>query len=173
MDFEDRPVQSHGHHQAHIDDITLRTVNDFQDFDLDDPFNLGPSDGIGSQDFDVDLGLRWDPEPLNEDGSVREDAMSVDGSIGVGRDAAGHRDSIHSHLLGRKSVDVDMDILSNRSKTRELSEHPFDVDVDMDLPDFGGVDLGDFGIGFDPPPQENMDKTPGQTRASSRACALS
>lgn len=168
MDFEDRPLQPHGHHQAHIDDITLRTVNDFQDFDLDDPFDIGPSDGIGSQDFnDVDLGLNWDSEPVNTNGTPRDDEMSVDESVGVGRDAPGRRDSIHSHLLGRNGMDIDIDVLSNRSKTRDPSEHPFDVDVDMGFPDLAGMDLGDFGIGFDDLPQE---KTPGQTRASSRDC---
>ncbi|KAF8070189.1 Rec8 like protein-domain-containing protein [Lyophyllum atratum] len=167
VDFEDRPIQSHGHHQAHIEDITLRTVNDFQDFDLEDPFGIGPSDGIGSQDFEVDLGLDdWDAPPARD----RDDEMSVDESVGVGRDAASRRDSIHSHLLGRNGMDIDIDILSNRSKTRELSEHPFNDDVNMDFPDLAGMDLGDFGIGFDDlPPPENVDKTPGQTRASSRA----
>lgn len=64
-----------------------------------------------------------------------------------------------------------MDILSHRSKTREPSEHPFDVDVDMGLPDFEGVNLEDLGIGFDDvPAQEPIERTPGQTRASSRAC---
>ncbi|KAG5645195.1 hypothetical protein DXG03_006713 [Asterophora parasitica] len=165
VDFEDRPVQAHGHHQAHIEDITLRTVNDFQDFDLEDPFGVGPSDGIGSQDFDVDLGLDWDAIPSKD----RDDEMSVDESVGVGRDAASRRDSIHSHLLGRNG-DIDMDLLSNRSKTREPSEHPFNNDVNMDFPDLAGMDLGDFGIGFDDlPPADNLDKTPGQTRAASRA----
>ncbi|GLB37112.1 putative conserved region of Rad21 / Rec8 like protein [Lyophyllum shimeji] len=163
-DFEDRPIQPHGQHQAHIEDITLRTVNDFQDFDLDDPFGIGPSDGIGSQDFEVDLGLDdWDAP------AAKEDEMSVDESVGVGRDAASHRDSIHSHLLGRNGVDLDMDIISNRSKTRELSEHPFDHDVNMDFPDPMGMDLGDLGIGFEDQPLDTREKTPGETRASSRA----
>ncbi|KAG5637033.1 hypothetical protein H0H81_006028 [Sphagnurus paluster] len=166
VDFEDRPIQTHGHHQAHIEDITLRTVNDFQDFDLDDPFGIGPSDGIGSQDFEVDLGLEWDAPEKDKD----DEGMSVDESIGVGRDAGHRRDSINSHLLGRNGMDIEMDLLSNRSKTREASEHPFDNDVNMDFPDLVGMDLGDFGIGFDDlPPQETLDKTPGQTRDSSRA----
>ncbi|KAG6842098.1 hypothetical protein C0991_002752 [Blastosporella zonata] len=166
VDFEDRPIQPHGHHQADIQDITLRTVNDFQDFDLDDPFGIGPSDGIGSQDFDVDLGLDWDaPEKDGE----KDDEMSVDESVGVGRDAGNRRDSIHSHLLGRNGMDIDLDLLSNGSKSREPSEHPFGNDVNMDFPDLGGMDLGDFGIGFDDLPPVENEKTPGQTRASSRA----
>ncbi|KAG6845407.1 hypothetical protein H0H87_009754 [Tephrocybe sp. NHM501043] len=167
VDFEDRPIQPHGHHQADIQDITLRTVNDFQDFDLDDPFGIGPSDGIGSQDFDVDLGLDWDAVP-DKDGE-KDDEMSVDESVGVGRDAGSRRDSIHSHLLGRNGMDMDMDILSNPSKSRDPSEHPFDNDVNMDFPDLAGMDLGDFGIGFDDLPPVENEKTPGQTRASSRA----
>ncbi|KAG6899970.1 hypothetical protein C0993_004738 [Termitomyces sp. T159_Od127] len=168
VDFEDRPIQPHGQHQADIHDITLRTVNDFQDFDLEDPFGIGPSDGIGSQDFDVDLGLDWDAAPEKDE--KKADEMSIDGSVGVGRDAGSRRDSIHSYLLGRNGMDIDMDVMSNRSKSREHSEHPFDNDVNMDFPDLAGMDLGDFGIGFDdlPPAGEN-EKTPGQTRASSRA----
>ncbi|RDB16687.1 Cohesin subunit rad21 [Hypsizygus marmoreus] len=169
MDFEDRPVQPQGHHQAHIDDITLRAVDDFQDFDLDDRFDVGPSDGIGSQDFDLNLDIDWDG-PMDGHGTPKDDAMSVDESVGVGRDAPGRRDSIQSHLLGRNGMDVDMDVLSTRSKTREPSEHPFDGDIDMGFPDLAGMDLGDLGIGFDDlPPAENLEKTPGQTRASSRA----
>ncbi|KAG5735638.1 Cohesin subunit rad21 [Termitomyces sp. T112] len=167
VDFEDRPIQPQGHHQADIHDITLRTVNDFQDFDLEDPFGIGPSDGIGSQDFDVDLGLDWDAAP-EKDGN-KADEMSINGSVGVGRDAGSRRDSINSHLLGRNGMDIDMDILSNRSKSREPSEHPFDADVNMDFPDLAGMDLGDFGIGFDDLPLAENERTPGQTRASSRA----
>lgn len=169
MDFEDRPLQPVGHHQAHIDDITLRTADDFQQFDFNDPFDIGPSDGIGSQDFnDVDLGINWDDEPAKTpDGN--DDHMSVDESVGVGRDAPGRRDSINSHLLGRDAMDLDLDILSNRSKSRDPSEHPFGPDVDMDFPDLAGMDLGDFGIGFDDVPLD-IEKTPGQTRSSSREC---
>lgn len=96
--------------------------------------------------------------------------MSVDGSVGVGRDAGNRRDSIHSYLLGRNGMDADIDIMSNRSKSREPSEHPFNHDVSMDFPDLAGMDLGDFGIGFDDLPPAENEKTPGQTRASSRAC---
>ncbi|KAG6812594.1 hypothetical protein H0H92_001945 [Tricholoma furcatifolium] len=168
VDFEDRPIQPQRHHQADVQDITLRTVTDFQDFDFDDPFGIGPADGIGSQDFDVDLGLDWDAPPENT--GDKDEEMSVDESVGVGRDAGDHRrDSIHSHLLGRNGLDVDMDVLSMRSKSREPSEHPFDNDVNLDFPDLGGMDLGDFGIGFDEVPPVEGERTPGQTRASSRA----
>jgi cohesin complex subunit SCC1 len=92
-------------------------------------------------------------------------------SVGVGRDAPAHRQSLDSHFLGRNGVDMDLDLLSNRSKSRDASEHPFGADVDMDLPDFGGMDLGEFGIGFGENPPSDREKTPGQTRSSSRACA--
>ncbi|KAK0241868.1 Rec8 like protein-domain-containing protein [Armillaria nabsnona] len=177
MDFEDRPLPQQGHqHQARVDDITLRNTEDFGQFDYNDPLDLGPSDGIGSQDFDIDLGLDWGDGAVNND-SMDVDALSVDGSVGVGRDAAPGRDSIgiDAHLLGG-DVDMDMDIdLLRRSKSREASEHPFDADMNIDVPDFGDVDLGDLGIGFDLPndlpsdlPQDG-EKTPGQTRSSSRA----
>ncbi|TFK44627.1 Rec8 like protein-domain-containing protein [Crucibulum laeve] len=170
MDFEDRPAQPHGHHQAHIDDITLRTADDFQQFDLNDAFDIGPSDGIGSQDFDgVDLGINWEDEQQN--GDIRDDdidQMSIDGSVGVGRDAPDHRDSIDSHILGRNGMDFDMDILSTRSKSRDPSEHNFGDDIDMGFPDLGGVDLGDLGIGFDEPLLDDGQRTPGQTRSPSR-----
>ena len=172
LGFEDRLPQPHGHHQAHIDDITLRTADDFQQFDFNDPFDMGPADGIGSQDFnDVDLGINLDDE-LNGGGTPNghDDNMSVDGSVGVGRDAQYHQDSIHSHLLAQNGRDLDMDILSNRSKSRGASEHPFGGDVDMDFPELAGMDLSDLGIGFDNMPLDNIEKTPGQTRESSRAC---
>lgn len=86
--------------------------------------------------------------------------MSVDGSVGVGRDADfSRRESIGSQFLDKNAMDID-DVLSHRSKSRDLSEQPFGMDID-----FGPVDLGDMGIGFDLDGQ----KTPGQTR-SSRAC---
>lgn len=172
MDFEDRPLQPVGHHQAHIDDITLRTADDFQQFDFNDAFDIGPSDGIGSQDFnDVDLGIDWDDHPAQT--PKEDDRMSVDDeeSVGVGRDAPDRRESVNSHLLGRDGMDMDLDILSNRSKSRDPSEHPFGGDIDMDFPDLAGMDLGDFGIGFDDMPLD-LEKTPGQTRSSSRACEL-
>lgn len=172
MDFEDRPAQPQRHHQAHIDDITLRTADEFH-FDLNDPFEIGPSDGIGSQDFnDVDLGINWGDEPVvgSEHGKDNQDNMSVDESVGVGRDAPDRRESVDPHLLGRDNMDMDMDILSNRSKSRDPSEHPFGADVNMDFPELEGMDLTDYGIGFDPLPADDREKTPGQTRSSSRAC---
>lgn len=126
------------------------------DYNLDD-FEEGPS-GIGSQDFDdnFELGIDWG------DGDKEDrDGMSVDGSVGVGRDAGSPRHSVGSQFLGKNNMDVD-DIISRLSMSRDPSEQPFPMDIDMDM---GGVDLGDLGIGFD----GEREKTPGQTR-SSRAC---
>ena len=63
IDFEDREVQPRGHHMARQADITLTTADDLQ-YGVDDGgygFDIGPSDGIGSQDYKVD--------PLLFDGS--------------------------------------------------------------------------------------------------------
>ncbi|KAF8894121.1 Rec8 like protein-domain-containing protein [Infundibulicybe gibba] len=151
IDFEDRPLPPQGHHQAHIDDITLRTTDDLQHFDLNDAFDIGPSDGIGSQDS---MTLT---SPMHAKRRRRPRRLS-------------RRESIDSHIMGKGDVEMELDILSNRSKSRDASEHPFGADVDMDFPDLGGMDLTDFGIGFDaPPPADDREKTPGQTRSSSRA----
>ncbi|KAJ3752963.1 Rec8 like protein-domain-containing protein [Lentinula raphanica] len=165
QDFdEDRPAPAHGQHQARIDDITLPPTDTFEPLDFDnDKFDLGPSDGIGSQDF-LDLGLDFGDAPIQSEKGADE-SMSVHGSVGVGRDAPSLRDSIGDQFM---DIDGNFDLLSRRSKTRELSEHPFGADMNLDIPDFGGVDLEELGVGFDPIPMD-IDKTPGQTRASSRA----
>lgn len=170
LDFEDRQPQPQGQHVARVADITLATADDFQ-FDLDDPgygFDLGPSDGIGSQDYDIDLGIDWGDGPTNVGEKADEDdSMSVE----IGLDAPAPKDDINSAFLGRNGADMDLDLLSNRSKTREASEHPFGADVDMNFgEDFAGMDLGEFNINFGDRPLSDREKTPGQTRSSSRAC---
>jgi cohesin complex subunit SCC1 len=146
VDFEDRPLQNQRQHQAHVDDITLRTADDFQ-LGVGDAFNIGPSDGIGSQDFnDLDLGIDWDGEP-NNSANGNEDLMSVGGSVGVGRDAQIGRDSLgplSAHVYGSEG---DFDAISRRSKSREVSV-PLDMAMDIDLPDLS-VDLAELGVGFD------------------------
>ena len=170
MDFEDRPLQRQGHHQAHVDDITLRTADDFQ-LGVGHAFEIGPSDGIGSQDFnDLDLGIDWDGEPKN-DVNDKSDLMSVDGSVGVGRDAYIGRDSLEPGFLQGHGYGADLDVFSHKSKSKDVSEAPFDIPMDIDIPGLG-VDLTDFGVGFgDLPPLEDGEKTPGATRSMSRACA--
>jgi cohesin complex subunit SCC1 len=165
MDFEERPMREQGHHQAHIEDITLPSANNFDQFGAIDPFDIGPSDGIGSQDFgDLDLGINWGDEPVRQ-----SDAMSVDGSVGVGRDAPNVDDSFDLPHLNGIHKDDNLDMISQRSRTRELSEQPFLPPLDMDFPDFEGMDLGDLGIGFDKPVEEPA----AEKEPSSRACACS
>ncbi|KAH8107984.1 Rec8 like protein-domain-containing protein [Cristinia sonorae] len=175
MDFEPR-VAASGQHLARSADITLANADEFQ-FDFDAPdygFDLGPSDGIGSQDFEeLDLGLDFGDGPV---ASVAEQdrAISEEGEdtmeVGVGRDAApprGFRESIGSHLLGDRRDD--MDLLSYRS--REASQLG---DMNDFGPDIGDMEI-DLGLDFGDQPfvaEENpfdREKTPRLTpsRASS------
>ncbi|KAJ7045454.1 Rec8 like protein-domain-containing protein [Mycena alexandri] len=158
LDFEDRPLAPQGHHQANADDITLRTADAFQNYDANDPFDIGPSDGIGSQDFlDLDdLGLTFDPHDDNEN-------MSVDGSVGVGRDLPVIDDSFDAQFMPNNG-DMDMDIFSNHSKSRGGSEHPFNADINPD------IDMPDIEL-----PGDNYDreKTPGPSRSSRASSPLS
>ncbi|KAH7910585.1 Rec8 like protein-domain-containing protein [Hygrophoropsis aurantiaca] len=163
IDFEDRIAEPQGHHVARPADITLATADDFQ-FDLDDPgygFDLGPSDGIGSHDFEIDLGLDFGDGPVSE----------ADESVEQGRDAPvprNARESLASHFMGRNGDKDEMDLLSNRS--RDPSVHPYGADVDMDMgfgPDLGGMDV-DLGLNFGDHPLSDREKTPGQTRSPSR-----
>ncbi|KAL4078416.1 Rec8 like protein-domain-containing protein [Scleroderma yunnanense] len=162
IDFEDRIAEPQGHHVARQADITLQTAEDFQ-LDLDDPgygFDLGPSDGIGSQDFgELDLGLDFGDGPLSV----------VDESIEVGRDAPtprSARESLDSRMMG--GTEKDADIFSRAS--RAPSEHGFGADMDIDMPfgpDVGGMDI-DLGLDFGDGPLSEREKTPGQTRSPSR-----
>ncbi|KZT66397.1 hypothetical protein DAEQUDRAFT_715099 [Daedalea quercina L-15889] len=145
MDFDDQIVQPGGQHIAKAADITLATAEDYQ-FDFDDPgygFDLGPSDGIGSQDYEplgIDFG-EGTVEAEEKRSEVDDDSMSV----GVGRDAArsvSGRESLDAQFFGRPGADIDLASV----RSREASARPFD-DIDMD---FGG-DI-DLGISFDPMP---------------------
>ncbi|KAJ7462229.1 Rec8 like protein-domain-containing protein [Mycena galericulata] len=162
VDFEDRPLPQQGHHQAHIDDITLRNAADtFQNFDVNDPFDIGPSDGIGSQDF-LDLGLDWgDGEKPNE--NDENDNMSVDGSVGVGRDLAVLDEPFDAQFM-RDGGDMDLDIFSTHSKSRGGSEHPLDADMNIDT---------DFDLRIDFGPTNDHEKTSGQGRSSRASSPLS
>lgn len=144
----------------------MASANDFQ-FELDDHgfgFDLGPGDGIGSQDLDVDLGIDFGDGPADHT-RPEDETMSVE----VGRDAAAMRsprESLDSHLLGKGAQD--MDVLSARSREASLG-------VDLD---FGG-DLGgmDFDLGLDFGDGTGADTTLGEAalgeaarRSPSRAC---
>ena len=163
--FQYRPTPLQGQHIARRADVTLAAFDDFQMdyagyYDLD----LGPDDGIGSQDyalpldFGPQLGER-EPAEESEAPGPEDETMSIE----VGREAApprAPRESIDSRLFGRGRDDAD--ILSAAS--RAVSEQPFD--------DFGlGVgDLTIEGLTFDDvavPVTSDREKTPGQT---TRAC---
>ncbi|KAL0570511.1 sister chromatid cohesion protein 1 [Marasmius crinis-equi] len=171
QEFEERQLNNLGHHQAHVDAITLPPTDNFEPLAYDNNFDIGPSDGIGSQDFEIDLGLDFGDGPIQQD-EENQDSMSVDGSVGVGRDADPFRDSIGAQF--EEGAGMDLDLVSNRSKSRDPSEHGFGADMDIDIP-LEGVDLGDFGVGFDDIPMEPLpdlpadgERTPGQTRSPSR-----
>lgn len=165
IDFEDRIAEPQGHHVARQADITLQMAEDFQ-FDLDDPgygFDLGPSDGIGSQDFgELDLGLDFGDGP----------AGAAEASVEVGRRATtphSTRESLDSRMMGH-GTEKDADIFSHPS--RAPSEHPFHADMDVDVPfgpDIGAMDI-DLGVDFGDVPPSERERTPGQTRSLSRVC---
>jgi cohesin complex subunit SCC1 len=153
MDFEERAAnpQNQNQHVARITDITLATGEDLH-LNLGEPefdFDLGLGDGIGSQDYELDLGIDFGDGPAANEGDKTKDTADGEGdetmSVEIGRDAMSHRsarESIGSHLLGKDNLDFDA--LSNRSKSRELSEHPMDIDFGAD---FGGMDI-DLGLDF-------------------------
>jgi cohesin complex subunit SCC1 len=146
-------------------DITLTTADDLQ-YGVDDNgygFDMGPSDGIGSQDYEVDLGLTFGDEPTPRDRSEIDD-MSVE----VGRDAApprAPRESLDSHLL--KQGGDEFDVFSHHS--RAPSEHPFGNDMDFGFGPDAGLNI-DLDLDFGDRPISEGGKTPEQTRSPSRAC---
>lgn len=165
-------VEPGGQHIARSADITLAT-DDFQ-LDFDEPgygFDLGPADGIGSQDFEeLDLGLDFGDGPVSvvaEQAVDQEAEESMDVEVGRNRgQQRGIRESLASHLLGPLGDDMEVDILSHRS--REPSEHPFGGDTGLDFgPDIGmDIDLGiDFGDGDKPPSERFPSEKPPSEKA--------
>ena len=155
LDFEHRPQHQVGHHQAHIDDITLRTVDDFQHFD-DNPFDVGPSEGIDSRDFyHVDLGIDWDGDRA----SSPKDDMS---SLGVGRDVF-REVSIEQG----NDTHAEKGVISLFTAGSPSASIGHDAGVhNFDFPMFESVDLGEFGVGFDGQDVQ-------EDKALSRACRKS
>ncbi|CUA66660.1 Double-strand-break repair protein rad21 homolog [Rhizoctonia solani] len=158
LDFVASQIPATTQNIARPGDITLANAGDIT-LALDDTgygFDLGPLDGIGSQDIDFDLGLDLDGDraPSAKDGEGDE-TMSLEAP----RDAPAPRsarESLASAFHGRGDDDLERLSQRSRSKTRELSFEPgpgpgFDV-TGMDI-DIEGLDGGlDLGIGFEEPP---------------------
>lgn len=177
-DFQDYAHQPHDHHVARHADITLASAQDLE-FDLASDAgleysNVGPSDGVGSQDFlDLEVEIADDENASARGSSIHEhseDSMS----IGVGRDAAPRRtarQSMASNLLGGEDVDMG-------GYSRAASHDDFGDD--------GGnlvqFDFGDIEMDFDPeqptlppldePPVADVAQTPEQTRSRSSESLL-
>ncbi|CAE6439082.1 unnamed protein product [Rhizoctonia solani] len=157
LDFVVTQVPGTTQNIARVGDITLANTGDIT-LAMDDTgygFDLGPLDGIGSQDIDFDLGIDLDGDrtPRSRAGDGDE-TMSLEAP----RDAPAPRsarESLASAFLGRGDEDLDRLSQRSRSKTRELTLEPepgpgFDIGG-MDI-DMGGLDGGiDLGIGFDEP----------------------
>jgi cohesin complex subunit SCC1 len=124
---------------------------------------LGPSDGIGSEDYE--LGLTFGDEAT----TPRERSEADDLSVEVGRDAApprAPRESLDSHLLGQGVEELEL--LSRHS--RAPSEHPFADDMGFGFGPEEGLNI-DLDLDMDDHPVSEGGKTPGQTRSPSRFCA--
>ena len=163
--FQYRPTPLQAQHIARRADVTLAAFDDFQMdyagyYDLD----LGPDDGIGSQDYalPLDFGPQAEVEELAEGSEApgpEEETMSVE----VGREAApprAPRESLDSRLLGRGREDLE----AISAVSRAASEQPFD---DFGL---GAGDLTIEGLTFEDvalPVISDREKTPEQT---TRAC---
>ncbi len=164
-DYDLPDVQPGGQHIARKADITLQTADDYQ-FAFDNEFEtLGPSDGIGSQDFELDLGIDFGDGPALPSEPAQEEDESME--VEFGRDAAPPRlprESLASQYMGGRGEEMDIDIFSQRS--RGPSEHPFDADMNLDFrPD------DDLGLSFDDKPLSEHEPTPRLT--PSRACKWS
>ena len=167
QDFQYRPTPSQGQHIARRADVTLAAFDDFQ-MDYSGYYDdLGPDDGIGSQDYA--LPLDFGPQPGEEEpieGSEAPGPEDETMSIEVGREVAparAPRESIDSRLFGQGRDEADIASVVSRA----VSEQPFD---DFGL---GAGDLTIEGLTFDDvvvPVISDREKTPGQT---TRACQYS
>ncbi|KDN49705.1 hypothetical protein RSAG8_01770, partial [Rhizoctonia solani AG-8 WAC10335] len=171
LDFVASQVPATTQNIARAGDITLANAGDIT-LTLDDTgygFDLGPLDGIGSQDIDFDLGLDLDGEKAP---SAKDDEGDETMSLEAPRDAPAARsarESLASAFLGRGDDDLERLSQRSRSKTRELTFEPeagpgFDV-TGMDI-DIEGLDGGlDLGIGFEEPSAPAPAPAPGTPAA--------
>lgn len=156
IDFERYPQHSPGHHQAHVDDITLHPMDNLQHWDID-LFDVGAHEGIESQGFqDIDIGINWDDERHH---ASRDDMSSLE----IGRDASS-RASINSYIEGRMAKPVS--VLSEKSPDQASVDPQHKETFDAEFPTFEGLDLVEFGVGFD-----HQDSQTYHERVLSRACA--
>ncbi len=131
-------------------------MDNLQHLDID-LFDVGAAEGIGSQDFqDIDLGINWDDERYH--GS--RDDMS---SLGIGRDAS-PRASVNSYIGGLAGKPDSF--LSARSPDHASANLQHGDAFDVEFSTFEGVDLGEFGVGFN-----HQDSQMPRERVLSRACA--
>ena len=170
VDFQDQVHQPHDHHVARHADITLASAQDLE-FDLasDAGFehsNVGPSDGLGSQDFlELDVDLPGDDNASARASSIHErseDSMS----IGVGRDAPARRtarQSMASNVLG--GDDVEMSGYSRAASVEDFGDDNLvqfdfgDIEMDFGQPELPPVD--------EQPPVADVAQTPEQTHSRS------
>ncbi|KAK2467755.1 hypothetical protein APHAL10511_000050 [Amanita phalloides] len=153
LDFERRPQHPIGSHQAHVDDITLRAMDNIQHLDTD-LFDLTIPGGLGSQDFqDIDLDIGWD-EHYHES----KDDMS---SLGIGRDVS-IRASVDSYIEGLAKKSASLISRSPGHSSTDFQDNG--VALNAEFPAFEGVNLGDFGVGFD---RQNAQQDIEPSRASS------
>ncbi|KZV63378.1 hypothetical protein PENSPDRAFT_616694 [Peniophora sp. CONT] len=173
VDFQDQVHQPHDHHVARHADITLASAQDLE-FDLasDAGFehsNVGPSDGLGSQDFlDLDVELPGDEQASARGSSIHEhseDSMS----IGVGRDAPARRtarQSMASNLLGgHEGEDIDMGGYSRAASADDFGDDGGNL-VQLDFGDLMDLEAPAFPD-LDEPPVADVAQTPEQTRSRS------
>jgi cohesin complex subunit SCC1 len=102
---------------------------------------------------DLDVGFDDVPRSVREQ-SVAHESEADSMEIEFGREAAPPRhprESLDSHLMGRRDDEMDLDAPSYKS--REPSLHPFGDD-DLGL-GASGIELGDLGITFEGLPGDN------------------
>ncbi|KAG9041192.1 sister chromatid cohesion protein 1 [Tulasnella sp. UAMH 9824] len=186
FDFVDRPVGGQGQqHIARQADITLADNMTF-DFDANYDFELGPADGIGSQDFGldefdigVDFGEQDAAAPSKDKAKSKskknkgdgeedeEEEGDADMSVEIGRDASvvshGRRSELESALRAKGGDFDDFDVRS-RGGLEDFGDAAADFGGDMQM----DLDLG-INFGDEERAPSERPKTPEAVRDASRA----